>query len=291
MVKRVLVTGATGFVGRTALQPLLARGFEVHAVSRAPEGAPAGVKWHRADLLEASGLERIAADVGATHLLHFAWYTEHGKFWDALENADWVRASARLVRAFAAAGGQRVVVAGTCAEYDHPLSRYGESKDALRQLLEAQARRAGFGLAWGRIFFPYGPGEKPDRLIPSTARALLADATVECLSATRVVDLIYIEDVGEAFTALLDSAVAGVLDIGSGQGVELGAALRRFEQLAGRNGVVEFAEAPGETPRLVADTRMLERDLLWRPRVTLDEGLRRTLDWWREQVALVEVRT
>src|SRR4051794_12804757 len=98
-MKRVLVTGATGFVGRQTLGPLRDLGYEVHAVHN--RGAPLaleGVTWHCTDLLEAE------LDVGASHLLHAAWYTAPGEFWDAEENLLWLDASLRLVRRFIAAG-------------------------------------------------------------------------------------------------------------------------------------------------------------------------------------------
>jgi cephalosporin hydroxylase/nucleoside-diphosphate-sugar epimerase len=300
-VKRVLVTGASGFVGRTALQPLVERGFDVHAVSRDPHRDPSAVTWHVADLLDEAELDAVVAQAGATHLLHFAWYAEHGRFWDAPENADWVRASVRLARVFAAAGGRRVVAAGTCAEYDWtggleatPAARatcYGESKSALRDALETEARQAGFKFAWGRIFFPYGPAEKPDRLIASTARALVAGGAVECRSAARVVDYVYVADVGNAFAALVDSGVEGVFDVGSGCGMQLEAILRRFEKLAGRQGVVRFADPAREEAPVVADIGRLERELGWRPRWTLDTGLKATLEWWRREAAREEAPT
>ncbi|HEU4537530.1 MAG TPA: NAD-dependent epimerase/dehydratase family protein, partial [Polyangiaceae bacterium] len=114
-----LVTGASGFVGRHALAPLLARGHRVVAVSRRrPPRPPAGVRWLEADLLDDGDRARVLADAGATHLLHFAWYAEHGKFWHAPDNRRWADASADLFARFAAAGGRRAVGSGSCAEYD-----------------------------------------------------------------------------------------------------------------------------------------------------------------------------
>lgn len=90
-MKRVLLTGATGF----------------------PE-----VSWHRADLVEAGEAWALMATVQPTHLLHFAWDTVPGKYWTSRENFRRVQASLPLLQAFARHGGQRLVMAGTCAEYD-----------------------------------------------------------------------------------------------------------------------------------------------------------------------------
>lgn len=112
MTGRVLVTGATGFVGRHAVPALLARGFEVHGVGRG-----VGPNQHAADLLAAEDRRALIARVRPSHLLHLAWDAEPGRYWTSEANLDWVAASLDLARLFAAAGGRRFVGIGTCAEY------------------------------------------------------------------------------------------------------------------------------------------------------------------------------
>ena len=124
-MKLVLVTGATGFIGRYVLAALEdaseSSGFELHALSRrAPdspdEKSPGNAVWHRADLLS-PGSDRIVKRIGATHLLHLAWVTERGTYWTSEENFDWLVASERLLRSFRDGGGERFVGVGTCSEY------------------------------------------------------------------------------------------------------------------------------------------------------------------------------
>ena len=120
-MKKVLLTGASGFVGRHCLPALVARGYEVHAVSSsatAPADTPPGVRWHQADLLDGAQVSALLAQVRPRHLLHSAWYAVPGKYWTAPENFRWVRASLHLLQTFAAHGGRRVVVVGSSAEYD-----------------------------------------------------------------------------------------------------------------------------------------------------------------------------
>ena len=118
-MKRVLVTGATGCIGRHILPGLLATGWEVHGVSSRDRDQAAGpVRWYRADLLDASQTESLVATVRPSHLLHLAWYIAPGKWAMAPDNLRWVRASLNLLQSFQAHGGTRVVTAGSCLEYD-----------------------------------------------------------------------------------------------------------------------------------------------------------------------------
>jgi nucleoside-diphosphate-sugar epimerase len=292
--RRVLVTGASGFIGRHTLAPLTERGFQVHAVARRPLRSEEGI-WHTADLLERDAAEQLLEEIRPTHLLHLAWYAEHGKFWDAHENLDWVAASLRLLRAFHASGGRRAVIAGSCAEYDWsgdccdrqtalaPATLYGISKNALRQIFEAYSRSFDLSHAWGRIFFTYGPGEPPTRIIASVARALVSRQRVQCTAGTQVRDFLYVADVADAFAALTDSAVVGAFDIGSGRARALRDLLLRLQELAGRRDLIRFGDLPqrDEPARIVADARRLREDLGWRPTHSLDASLNQTLAWWQ----------
>src|SRR5579859_3854783 len=152
-MKRVLLTGGTGFVGRSCLQELLARGFEVHALSRKPpRDGVGGIAWHTLDLFGGAAVVKLAERLRASHLLHLAWDTTHRLYWTSADNLRWVQASLDLLQAFVRHGGRRAVFAGTCAEYDwsygyccervtplSPSTLYGSCKHALRLMVEAYA--------------------------------------------------------------------------------------------------------------------------------------------------------
>ncbi|MFI5004192.1 MAG: NAD-dependent epimerase/dehydratase family protein [Solirubrobacterales bacterium] len=302
----VLVTGAGGFIGRHALAPLAATGMEVHAItsSRPPAGAPAGVRWHRADLLAPHAAADLAREVRPSHLLHFAWCTQPGLYWTASENLDWVQASLRLLRAFGKAGGRRAVFAGTCAEYawgrrthcveerpavsgtpTAPATLYGAAKHGLHVVADAWARQTGMALAWGRIFSVYGPHEHPDRLVGGLARALLRGEPAACSHGRQLRDYLYAPELGAAFAALLASEVTGALNMASGEPVRVEEVVAAVAAAAGRPDLVRRGARPGgqgEPDSLTADVRRLRDEVGWAPTVGLHEGVSRTVDWWRQ---------
>jgi nucleoside-diphosphate-sugar epimerase len=302
-MKRVLVTGATGFVGRHCLLPLIERGYEVHALSRAagrPLSVP-GVQWHGLDLLRDTGrLESLLADLRCSHLLHLAWFTEPGKYWTAPENLQWVSGSLRLVDAFAGTEGRRLVVAGSCAEVDWassvvsdgmvlscPRTLYGWSKLSLYLVLAAYASRVSLSLGWGRLFFMYGPHEHPARLVPNVATALLKKSPAPCSHGRQVRDFLFVHDVADALTALLDSTVEGPVNIVSGQTHTVAQVVHQIASLLRGEHLIRWGAvptSPDEPVQLVGEARRLREEIHWSPRFSLAEGIAQTVSWWQEQL-------
>lgn len=299
-LKKILVTGASGFIGRHCLPFLQARGYEVHAVSSKAtetEGS-ASLTWHKADLLDANQVTRILAEVEPSHLLHLAWYGVPRKYWTSTENFRWVTASLNLLQSFTRNGGERIVVGGTCAEYDWhnshcseyttnllPATVYGASKHALYMILNAYAREHKLSAAWGRLFFIYGPHEYPDRLIPSVIGSLLQNEAVPCSYGNQQRDFLYVADAAAALVSLLDSEVTGPVNIASGQAVALKTIVCKIaEKLGLADSVVLDAipAAAGNPPLLVANVERLQKEVGWVPQLGLDRGLDLTIEWWKQ---------
>ncbi len=297
-MKRVLITGATGFIGRQCLPLLLEQGYEVHAATiEQPSPELPDVRWHQMDLLDASQTQRLVESVAPSHLLHFAWYTAPGKYWSTPENLRWVQASLELLRDFVRAGGQRVVMAGTCAEYDwdygycsefttplHPRTLYGTSKHALQQLVEAFAREVGVSVAWGRIFFLYGPYEHPGRLVSSVIRALLNEEPAMCSHGNQIRDFLYVKDVADAFVTLLGKDVSGAVNIASGYPLSIRDLVYKIATRLGREDLIHLGAlptAPNDPPLLVADVRRLKEEVGWQPHYEIEAGIEESIAWWR----------
>jgi nucleoside-diphosphate-sugar epimerase len=300
-MKKVVLTGARGFIGVHCIEALLKRGFEVHAVSShlRPNSYPRQVEWHHVDLHNAEQSLKMMIGVRPEYLLHLAWDVTHGVYWSSLENLRWVKSSLSLLQAFIDAGGRRVVMAGSCAEYNweygycterltplKPATLYGASKDALRSVTEAAACEAGLSAAWGRLFFLYGPGEHPERLVPAVVNALLNKEAALCTHGEQVRDYMYVKDAAGALTALLESNVEGPVNIASGQPVKLKDLIAMAAEHAGRPGLVQLgamAAAKDDVPLLLANTHRLNEEVGYMPEYQLAEGMQETVQWWKKR--------
>ncbi|HEX3691784.1 MAG TPA: NAD(P)-dependent oxidoreductase [Solirubrobacteraceae bacterium] len=306
---RVLVTGASGFVGWPLIAELVQNGDEVHAVSsREPPAEPDGVHWHRADLAGEGAADALIDELAPERLIHLAWFVEHGRFWSAPENVLWVERSLRLLRAFARAGGKRAVMLGTSAEYDWsaaseplreldsplvPVTMYGVAKDALRRVCDAYAELERLELAWGRLFFLYGPREQPGRLVAAVIRSLLAGERVDVSSGEQLRDFLHVEDVARALVALLASSVCGPVNIASGCATPVAEMLDQIGALIGRPELIVrggLADRREEPPLLVADVTRLREEVGFHPRWELAYGLADTVRWWEQQEKAVGKR-
>jgi nucleoside-diphosphate-sugar epimerase len=296
--RRVLVTGASGFIGRHTLPLLVALGYSVHAVSRGPVSELRHVaEWHTADLIAPGAARTLVQALRPSHLLHLAWTTRPGTFWNAPENLDWVAASLDLYRGFVAAGGRRMVVVGTCAEYDWSFSLldeqttpckagtvYGASKDALHRVLRHAAAQDGVSLAWGRVFWVYGPHEAELRLTPSVVLPLLRGEPALCGEGVAERDFMHVQDLAEALVMVLDSGVVGPVNLASGHCLALRDFIGMLADQIGRPDLIRLgarAQGRDEPPRLAASTKILSEHVGFRAKYDLTDGLADTVAWWR----------
>ena len=291
---RVLVTGGNGLVGRQVVATLLALGRKPRVVGRGapPAGLDSRVDHVTADLigLDERGLRALTEDCDT--LVHLAWETRHGLFWQAPENLDWVTASVRLVKAFTERGGRRFIGAGTCVEYQPPSEGpcipgrtpvvpthlYAVAKNAFHRQLAARAAETGLSYAWGRVFLLIGPGEPEARLVPTLIKSLLAGTTVACSSGRQDV-----RDAGEAFAWLATSEATGAFNICSGQPVTVARVAKTVGRLLGKEHLVALGARPDrdEPPNLWGDIAQLREATGFAPRYPLEAALQHAIDGWQ----------
>ena len=291
---KVLLTGASGYLGRYVLQALQRQGIRTVSVRHSAAVDTATGETLQADLLSPTGAEELVARAQATHLLHLAWYVEHGQYWRSPRNFEWVQASIRLVDAFCRQGGSHVVAAGTCAEYDwsqeglmcegvtpyHPNTPYGVCKDATRRLLQSLSELHGVRFAWGHIFFPCGLDEAPGRLIPSLIRVFRGQMPAFGVNTAAVRGMLPVTDAAQAFVQMLvHPQASGAYNICSGTPTRIEEVVRLLAAECGANPetLLQLTSArPGDPAMLLGDNQRL-RALGWHMQSSLEQCLEETI--------------
>lgn len=296
MAQRVLVTGASGLIGRHIVAEALRRGADVHATGR---GEPSShTTWHRADMLDRADIGRVIAVAKPAIVVHSAWITAHGKFWAAIENVEWAAAAVALAEEAFANGATRFVGVGTGAEYagdvamplDERASRiapetlYASAKDTARRALEVLAAANKRSFAWGRVFMLYGAGEHPARLVSSLSRAFVRGEPAKMSSGRAVRDFMDARDVGSGIAALALSNVQGCVNVASGEPVLIRSVAETIARLSGRPDLLAvdaLPDRPNEPAAVYANVARLRDEVGFAPSIPLERGLADALQYWR----------
>jgi nucleoside-diphosphate-sugar epimerase len=291
----VLVTGASGFFGAHLCARLAAQRTVVHGVSRSeqPPGPP-GLLWRKLDVADRGAVARAVREIRPDLIFHLAGFVSGSRSLDAVFPTfdSHLAGAVNLLQAAAEVGCRRIVLAGSMEEPDPaeetPRSPYAAAKAAAGAYARMHHALYGTPVTVARIFMTYGPAQRDvTKLVPYVALALLREQSPKLGSGVRQVDWIYIDD---AVDGLLAAAVAPSVegrsfDLGSGVLVSIREVVDRIATLVGSKAPLLWGALP-ERPReavRAADTAAAERALGWRARVSLDEGLRRTVDWYRRQ--------
>jgi UDP-glucose 4-epimerase len=290
--RSVLVTGATGFLGRHLVRRLVRDGAVVHAVTRGSAGERLdlpGVTWHRGDLTDAYAVSRLARRLAPAAVFHLASQVQgHRESALALPMLDAnTRAAVSVMTAAHELADCRVVLAGSIEEPRGdapPVSPYAAAKAAATGYARLFHTQWDLPVTVLRIAMVYGP-DQPDgrKVIPYVCRCLLEGVPPSLSSGTRAVDWVYVDDVCDALVraAVRDDASGRVVDIGSGSTATVGEVVADLAALAGYHGPLRFGDVSDRRHDLahVADVEPAAAHLGWRATTPLGTGLARTL-WW-----------
>jgi nucleoside-diphosphate-sugar epimerase len=294
--RRVLVTGARGFLGSHLCRRLLAGGAEVHAVSRTarPSGGEDGLRWWPCDPVDADAAHELVSRVKPGVVIHLAGMVtaapDLGLVVPTFHSL--LASTVHILTAAAQVGGCRVVLSGSLEEPTGgsadtlvPASPYAAAKLAAGAYARMFAALYGTSVVSLRPFMTYGPGQHPTKVVPSTILSLLEGRAPELSSGERPLDWIYVEDVVDAFlaAAVRPGLDGRTLDLGWGTAVRLREVVMRLVRLVDPSIAPRFgarADRPDQRPR-VADVAATAAALGWRPRTPLDAGLAATVEWYR----------
>ncbi|MBX3026425.1 NAD(P)-dependent oxidoreductase [bacterium] len=298
---RLLVTGASGFVGSQVVRAALASGHQVIALVRSRAGAArlAGLSGDlrlvEADLADAAAMRRAAREAAADAALHLAW-SIGPDYRDTPANLACVQGSLALLEGLLDGACQRIVFAGShlelaasAGDMDEtlavaPRSLYAVCKDALHRIADTYAAARGASFAWARLFNLYGPGQPDWALVPSIIAPLLAGRPCAVARGAQVRAFLHVRDVADALLALARSPLGGTVHVGTETGISVRALALRIGERLGRADLLAFPEPEAlgaEPPRIVPCTARLAATVGFRPRIDLDDGLADTIEWWR----------
>ena len=168
------------------------------------------------------------------------------------------------------------------ARSDHAICA-GKTGDLYRGRA-ASSRGSTTALAWARLFYLYGPGESPRRLVPDVIAGLLKHERVATTAGTQVRDFLHVADVARALTAVALSPLQGAVNLGSGDPIRVLDIVETIAAITGRRDLIDVGARPEnlvDPPYVSADNRRLVEETGWRPHYTLAAGLADTVEWWR----------
>jgi dTDP-6-deoxy-L-talose 4-dehydrogenase (NAD+) len=288
---RILLTGATGFIGSSFLKKALRAGHHIAGLILPGQPVPTNLPndprliWMWGTLADPPWNE--IAGFGAETCVHGAWIVTPGICLESPENRVFLQHSLSFLRRLSELGTRHLVGLGTCIEYqitsqrlseDHtpvvPTTVYARCKNELRLALEAQARERDQTLCWARIFYPYGPGESPERLCSYVLDRLHCGEPVLLKTPQSTKDYIHITDLAAALLTVVEQRFHGTINLGTGVGSTVSQIAKSLAHLLGRGYLIREADPPEHDPFpfVVADATKLHR-LRWTPQTTLEAGL------------------
>jgi UDP-glucose 4-epimerase len=289
--RRVLIAGASGFLGKPLVEALQRCGAATIPVGRRRHAEG----WYAADVADLDAVRELFRETRPEILYHLVSESRGDRDPSVIQASlrNDVLASVNLYQAALEFGVERVIATGSLeeprgeADAAIPTTPYAAAK--YTSSIYARMFRSAYGLkiALLRPYMTYGPGQKPYKVVPATIRALLNGETAKLGSGTRPVDWVYVDDVVEAFVsaATADDIFGSTIDLGSGVGVTIRECMELLAELIGPHARLEFGAVPDRGEVRIADTRLAADRLGWTARTSLREGLQRTIESVRQQIA------
>jgi UDP-glucose 4-epimerase len=294
--RRVLVGGASGFLGSHLCRRLLATGAEVHGVSRRHEAAGGGedIRWWQCDLVDALAVQELLGRVKPDVIYHLGGMVTAEPALELVEPTfhSLVASTVNVLTAVVRTGCGRVVLSGSLEEPTGesvdtltPSSPYGAAKLAAGVYARMFVKLYQAPVVIVRPYMTYGPGQRPTKVIPYTIMSLLRSEAPRLSKGQRFLDWVYVDDLidGLVRAAAHPGIVGRTLDLGSGTAVSIKDIVTRLVRLIDPSITPQYGiepDRPDDRIRL-ADVETTEHAIGWRARTPLNEGLAQTVEWYR----------
>ena len=306
---KVLVTGASGFVGACLTRRLMGMGHEVHVFVRQTANMwriadiVPHIVLHDVDLRDADAVGQTVNSIRPSNILHLATYGgfSYQNDVDAIYGANFM-GTINLVHACEKVGFDRFIHTGSSSEYGmktepmkemdllEPLGDYAVSKAAATLFCCSEALQKSLPIVTLRIFSPYGPWDDPQRLIPYVIAALHNGNVPALSNPASVRDYIFIDDVIDAYLAVMSASITAgeTYNVGSGRQTSIGEVVDRIVRAIG-TGIrpmwgAEYPKRP-EPGVWVADIGKIQAHFNWKATTSLSDGIQQTISWMSEHLA------
>jgi UDP-glucose 4-epimerase len=308
---RVLVTGASGFIGSHLTKRLVAEGAEVHAVTPAvssvyPErllDLRSSIVLHEANITDRSAMDALAKIVKPSIVFHLAAYTHVGKSWQRVDECVQtnVQGTVSLLQALDSVGYDRFVNTGTSEIYGdievpfredanvNPNSPYSVSKYAAERFCRMFRQGHGWPIVLVRPFNAYGPAQSPDRIIPETIVRALRKQELKTTSGKQTREFNYVSDLVDGFVlaGTVPDIEGELINLGGGEEIAIRDVVTTVLDVMGNPITAEIGalpDRPTEIWRMFCDSTKARELLGWKPKHTLREGLEQTIEWYRTEL-------
>jgi nucleoside-diphosphate-sugar epimerase len=309
---RCLVTGASGFIGSHLTRRLLDVGAEVHALTSVVSSVyPTRLvelrdrlTLHEASLTDRGALESMATAVKPEYIFHLGAYTHVGKSWQRVDECVQVnvQGTVNLLMALAPHGYKRFLNTGTSEIYGdievpfrepdqpHPISPYSVSKYAAEEYCRLFAESYSWPIVRVRPFNAYGPAQSPDRVIPEIITRAFRGERLRMTQGKQTREFNYVEDLAEGFVQLATAPdIDGELfNLGCGVDVSMREVATTILELMGNPVEAEFGalpDRPTEIWEMRCDASKAMERVGYTPRTSLEDGLARTIEWYRDELS------
>jgi len=309
---KILVTGASGFVGSNLVRKLLQEDYKVHILTH-----PSSNNWrivdilpeldnHVVDLVRGDGLKNLMEKIKPQAIFHLAAAGVFGGVFpsdkELIENN--FLGTVNLINACDGINYKCFVNTGSSSEYGpkprpmketdicEPINTYGVSKLAAILYGNFIAKTKGKPIVGLRLFSPFGPFDNQQRLISSVIVKALQNKDILLSSPKGIRDFVFVEDVVGAYPKLIDLASrfkGEVFNLGSGKETSVSEIVEMVCQLTNTNSEIKWGKEPPrswDTAHWQADVSKIKQSIGWNPRYSLLEGVEKTIKWFRNNLAL-----
>ena len=258
---KILITGGTGFIGSALVRRLVSECHnEVYVFDKnirntfRIDSIKDKINLIEGDILNPQSYKDTIIKLKPDVVYHLAWYAEPGKYLTSIENLEHLKYSIDFIKFLFELEVKKIIVTGTCFEYDtnygylsestpeKPEHLYSSCKLALKKVAKQLSYIYDKPLIWARIFYLYGPYEHPNRLITYVINSLLSNKKVELRShGLQVRDYLHVDDVAQGLICLLKEEKTSTYNIGSGNPVPVRDLVNQIGEILGKKELIRFA--------------------------------------------------